>query len=645
MLPALREIAAALGSIADHHAARLPLFVRRISCGPVLYGVSVGSAAWLFSHPGQWSRLAINRPSLGAVQQILACVACAAALFVGISLVMSNRRGCSTLDAFARLARAGVPALGLPFLGGLALPGIELQRPALSLGFAAIVASLFGIGTYAWANRPRGGERPWARWATGASLTTLWAGFAWFFSRLAINNHHALHTRALDLGVYDNILFQSSHGHPLACSLVRGGMHSSAHFDPILILISPLYWIHPRAEFLLVFQALWLGSGVVPAYLIGRSQLESRGAGIVLALAYVLFPALHGAALYDFHSLALIGPLVLWMLHCLQLGRLRAYAAFLVLTLMCREDAALLLCFVGFGALVDGRAGWVRAGWATLAVSLLYFVLVNLWFMRSSDFFNDGPDSYGYAFYFDALVPNNRGIRDVVSSVLTNPAFVVSSVLTPPKWLFFVLMFMPLGFLPFFAKAGRIMMLYGAIFWFLASEEALFSVHFYYASVLWPVAFAFAPNGLQRVSQSKIMSLWGVEEHRLKKAILATCVVASALVSWKFGAIVENQSFRGATGPIVRTLSPTEEETYAWLTSAIAQVPVEASLGVSARVGAHATNRPSVSFYLQGPVQDYVLIDEKELRANKRPRHDALMADGTLVEVTRHGTLVLFRRS
>src|SRR5439155_12102520 len=122
------------------------------------------------------------------------------------------------------------------------------------------------------------------------------------------------------LGFYDNIFYQSIHGHPLGCSFVKTGYHGSSHFDPILVLLSPLYLVWPRAELLLVLQSVWLGSGVVPVYLLARAQRASRAAAIALATMYAVYPALHGANAYEFHSLTLAVPLVLWLLFFLETG-------------------------------------------------------------------------------------------------------------------------------------------------------------------------------------------------------------------------------------------------------------------------------------------------------------------------------------
>ena len=64
------------------------------------------------------------------------------------------------------------------------------------------------------------------------------------------------------------------------------------------MILSPLYRLWPRAEFLLALQAVWCGAGVIAVYLIGRYQLGSRAWGLIWAVVYALHPALHGANLW-----------------------------------------------------------------------------------------------------------------------------------------------------------------------------------------------------------------------------------------------------------------------------------------------------------------------------------------------------------
>ena len=54
----------------------------------------------------------------------------------------------------------------------------------------------------------------------------------------------------------------------------------------------PVYWILPSAKVLLFAQAAALGSGAVPTFLLAREKLRDEMLAVVLAVAYLLHPAL-----------------------------------------------------------------------------------------------------------------------------------------------------------------------------------------------------------------------------------------------------------------------------------------------------------------------------------------------------------------
>lgn len=465
----------------------------------------------------------------------------------------------------------------------------------------------------------------------------LWAAYAYFFSKVSINDHHAFITRTVDLGLYDNIFFQSSHGRPLACTFLRGGTHASAHFDPILVILSPLYRLWPRAEFLLVLQAVWCGAGVLAAYLIGRYQLGSRAWGLIWAVVYALHPALHGANLYEFHSLTLLIAPLLFALYFLLSGRFRLYFVMLALLLLIREDVSLLMCFVGLYGVISGEPGYKRAGWITILVSLVYFVVVKTMFMSSPALFNQGPGSYGFSFYYKDMIPNKLGELDFVTTLLTNPAFIVAFVAKQAKMHYLLVIFFPLLFLPGWAGRARVVLLYGLIFILLASRTAVFSSHFQYSAVLLPVAIALAPVGLRRLQEAR------PGDRSLTAVVMACVLLASLLVSWKHGAIVENSSFRGGYRVVKHSLSEALQDNYDSFVEFVGQIEPDASVSVTDRLGSHVSNRAEVYELQQGIDTDYLLIHAHDLRGRNKTSLKKREDAGKVELLERKGSWSLYR--
>ncbi|WP_437325194.1 DUF2079 domain-containing protein [Sorangium sp. So ce381] len=641
---------------------------------PILYGMSIAVTAWVFTHPSRLAQLDTNK--LTEVERRWMAGGVAAAIVgVGLAyfLVMLARRARTRswdfMSTVGRINRALVPLLAFPFIAALKLPNIEKDSPKTAIFFAVLAAVATGAGAYAWGRGERlsprfdhaseldGARSRWpsardgralaqaARWLTPVALLAMWAGYALFFSRLSITNHHALHTRTPDLGYYDNIFYQSVHGRPLGCSWLRAGYHGSAHFDPILVLLSPLYLIYPRAEFLLIFQSVWLGAGVVPVYLLARDKLAHRGKALLLAAVWAIYPALHGANMYEFHSLALISPLVVWLLYAYETGRNRLYWFTFAVLLLCREDVPLLMCFVGLYAILDRRPGKTRLGWVTIAMSLVYFVIVKLFFMTSPGIIMSGKDAYSYAYYYEELIPNRSGLSGLLVSLLTNPIFALKLLTEEPKIIFLLQLFVPLCFLPFLAKPGRWMLAYGLMFCLLASRDAVFSIAFQYSSILFPIAFALTPIALKRVEGSA-SAYPGLDGRRLSRALLAAMLVASALMSWKFGGLVENASFKGGFSRVARKLTPDQEATYAWVRQQADAIPRDAVVGATSKMGPHVSNRKEAYFYPgdRAAAVQYVLLDEGELKGKDLERHNAAVKRGELEELSRLKKMALFKR-
>jgi hypothetical protein len=246
--------------------------------------------------------------------------------------------------------------------------------------------------------------------------------------------------------------------------MIKSGYHGSAHFDPLLVaFLSPLYLIYPRAELILVLQSVWIGAGVDPA-LLDRPR-QDRPARRPRWPSPPCTPStlrLQGANMYEFHSLSLISPLILWLLYFFETGslsRLRADA---------RPHPALprgrLAALLLRGALrhpLAPRPGAARLGWITILVSLAYFAIVKRFFMTSSDIFMTGKESYSYAYYYEDLIPNKNGVGGLVLSLVTNPIFVVKTMVAEAKLNFFLILFVPLLFVPFAARTARVMLAYG----------------------------------------------------------------------------------------------------------------------------------------------------------------------------------------
>lgn len=633
----------------------------------ILAASGFGSALWFFRNPDRLPDAITNKLSKKEQYAILAyCLETLGALFaatlVGVVVLRLVQKRFSVLRTVRFGSAWGFLLLGSAFGATLAIPTVESSHPIFTLQIIGMCAACAGAAVYRGTFDPKpitvspggGGEAPRGKTGERLSKTAVvvllligWAGYAIIFSRLSLLNHQGLVTRVTDLGIYDNIFWQSAHGHPLRCTFIKAEYHGSAHFDPILVLLSPLYLIYPRAETILVLQSVWLGSSIVPMYLLGRGAGLDRPTSIVLAFCFLLHPALHGANLYEFHSLTLANPVLLWLLHLLDRGRLRWYYPVLAVTLLIREDMSLLVSFVAISAMIRFDGPRRRAAAITLLVALVYFVAVKLLFMTSADVFSGGnEESYGFTYYYEHMTQSEaKGFAGFLLSFFTNPAFLAWHAFQEPKLQLMATMLLPVAFLPLLSRKGRFVLLYGAIFILLASRGPVFTVHFQYTAVVLPVVFALVPDGLARLRASPLLQNHGWSPTRFARAAVAATIVATLLVSVKFGGILDNSSFKGGFSRVVRKLSPEDEKNWDWVESMLAKIPPDAAVATTDRIGSHVSNRAGAYLYklsVTKPYQ-YVFVDEREVKDPELKRFKEDQSCGALVEMGRRGSLALFK--
>src|SRR4051812_7308694 len=122
--------------------------------------------------------------------------------------------------------------------------------------------------------------------------------------------HHAFRSGALDLGFFDQLIYLISHGRE-AFSTILGWHLMGDHAAYVLYMIAPLYRVWPDVHMLLAVQAFALAAGAYPVWRLGRLAGLSQAHSLAVALAYLLYPIVLTANLFDFHPETLSVPALL----------------------------------------------------------------------------------------------------------------------------------------------------------------------------------------------------------------------------------------------------------------------------------------------------------------------------------------------
>ena len=201
--------------------------------------------------------------------------------------------------------------------------------------------------------------------------------YVWLFSYWTMRNYDGFGITAFDFGIYDQgVWLLSRFKEPFVT--IMGRHLFGDHTSFILLPLVPIYWILPTGKVLLVAQAIALGSGAIPTFLIAREKLRNELLAAVLAVVYVLHPAVGHINLEQFHPDVFEVPLALFALWFMVRRRWVGYFACVVALLLVKEDVALLTIPLGIYVAVrhDRRVGIVTCQLSVAAMAAaLWWIL------------------------------------------------------------------------------------------------------------------------------------------------------------------------------------------------------------------------------------------------------------------------------
>jgi uncharacterized membrane protein len=475
------------------------------------------------------------------------------------------------------------------------------------------------------------------------------AGYATFFSFFTIRYHHNLHSTSFDLALEENILWNILHGFKFFRSSPFSGStgsHFGNHATFFSYLIAPIYAIYQHAETLLVIQAILMGAAAIPLFFFARRNLGAW-MGCAIALTYLLYPPLHGAALYDFHYLPL-GPVFLWSsLYCLEARRDRWALLFIVLTISVREDVAVGLGIVGAYLVLGGKRP--KAGLVVGALGAGTFVLLKLIVMPRFA----GHDSFVYM--YSGLLPTGEAtFGGVLKTVASNPAFTFASLLERDKLIYVLELFVPLSFLPFRRPLGLLFVTTGLLFTLLSTGYApLIQTSFQYtthwtsylfiglvATFAWlrrADARASAPDATSATPSASV-----VPRHWLGGATALACAILPT--TYQYGAVMQQHTVRGGFGVYDFDTTPDELAQRAQLAELLRLLPRKATVAGSENLVPQFSNRAEAYTLRTGNFGAEYLLFTLPLRSDERPYVFDPVKNGEYGLVAMSGPFALARR-
>ena len=442
--------------------------------------------------------------------------------------------------------------------GGATLAGVSLTR------VEDVVVALAGVAGLRWLVRPW--PLPAVRPARAVAVGVV--AYALGMSFVAVTRHWALRTHALDLGQYLQVIWSLAMGYGARTTMPTTPNPISfwgEHFSPVFYLLAPLEWVAPGAEILLVAQTLVLAAGGIAMFAFAGRHVGAPAAA-VLALLLLVNPSLHGINIRDIHPQAFAITLIVTAAWAFDARRPAWCAAALVVTLACREDAAVAV--VGFGLWLAAARGR-RALGAAVVIAALVVLFVDLRVLMPP--LRGAPYSHLQRW---AYLGSSAG--EILTNVVVRPWRWLAVGLAPAKLFYLVKLLAPLGFLPLLAPRALLAVTPTLAMNLLSLDPILVNHRAQYQSFVLPFLVLAAVEGY-----AALCAFAATRRPRVPAGVLAlACVVSVAMTARTFNDFMVDRW----------RLGPEQRAAYALM----ARVPPGASVTANDRIVAHLATRREV---------------------------------------------------
>ena len=462
-----------------------------------------------------------------------------------------------------------------------------------------------------------------ARTAAAAAPFAIVVTAAVALAAAAIFRHDRFGSNAWDLGIYDRAVWGYSRFDVATPNTVGESPNLiGGHFQPLLFLLTPLYWIWADPRMLLATQSLLLALGSLPLFVWARQQLGAVAA-LCFQLAYLTFWGLLGGNLFDFHPIAFAAPIVSLALYALLTRRTHLLLLCTVLGLLVRENVPLTFAAIGIYAIVVQRRFRLGAGIAAVSIA---------WFLAVLKAILPALSGRAYAHWFYPGL--GSGPWEAVKTLVSDPIESARLFFTPrAKQVALFNIFGAWLFLPLLSPL-LIVMIPTLAERFFASRPEYWAQGFHYSLLLAPIiAFAAADTTvrIQRVV---------ADRYRIAVGPVLASAILLAGAYFSFARLRPLDELRRYTSPAH----------VAEIEACLSRIPPAASVSATSALVPHLSRRRSIYLLDRGPARptEYRAIDTYTwmlpltLQDVRRLVRESFR-DGYGVECTRPGTVVLRR--
>jgi uncharacterized membrane protein len=444
-----------------------------------------------------------------------------------------------------------------------------------------------------------------ARRLAGAIFWLITILYAVVFSAISLRQYHAYIPHALDLGNMTQTFWNTVHGHLFKFQNMRAHVAVEAfgtstrlsfHVEPIIPFLALLYLPYQHVETLLVLQSVALATGAIPVRMLARRHLHSALAEVAFPAAYLLYPALQAANLYEFHPVTFAAPLLLW---AFAFADREQYTLFLLAGLAaigCKEELGLDVALIGLWLAVRHRQWQFGAIVAVICVTWSFIALKMV-----IPHFNAADSSY-WGRYVPTGYFGNRVVTqsDAIHFWLDHPSFVVDNLTSEAKLSYLHRILFPAGYLSLLNPLTLLVSLPSLALIMLSYEPHMISGVAHYSAELVPMMIVASVLGTEWLARAVAP--------RLRLSSAAAVALCSLYI---LGAGLSNQRANGFS-PLASGFNyPTITAHDQLLDRVLSLIPSGASVSAQDNLNAHLSDREQIYLYpdTDGNRVQYIVLD------------------------------------
>jgi len=431
------------------------------------------------------------------------------------------------------------------------------------------------------------------------ALRVLVALYVLVFSIYTLERHNRFNSSALDLGIQDNVLWNTLHGRPFRSSIETEN-YLGDHVTLTIPLFSLFYLIRDDVRIILILQTLLLAAGAFPLARLAAKKLKTAWAGPAAALAYLFYPPLGFINRFDFHPEVAVVPLLLFAVWCFEEKRNGWGYLLTLLALGSKEQIGLVIGVWGLSLLLFER-NWRRGLLFTiLGFGWSYFALFHVIpFFRGEG--SDTLSRYNY------LAESPGGLLAVL---VHEPGRVLGQLFnTPERRLYVWRLLWPVAGLCLLCPKRFLIVLPVVGYNLLSREINQHSIYYQYNAPLIPWVFVGAIEGLEQFEKGRTRLFRWI---RSKERWALSRIGLGAIVLCSLAAFALHN-------PLGTKIGRPHYEVYGWerignareIRQAAGMIPPAADLATTMGLAPHFTHRQEIRLWWGGAHldSDYILVN------------------------------------